>query len=214
MKDHPYAELAAFALGSLEGDAATVVLDHADRCPTCAVVMAEMLGAVDAFGAGEAARPTLRTLANSQGSRRPARPGWPGTWRPLAAAASLAAAAILGAAVWNDRIAAQRLDVPVIAMVHSHFIHHALRGPLGSAKVLQAADGSWLYLVGMDLEPRGRYELWETRNGSTSLVGDFSASDAGEVAHFWPQLPGAVRALIVTRAGVKPAESRPELRWP
>ncbi len=130
----------------------------------------------------------------------------PGTW----AVGVAAAAAIVGLLVWNLTLRSSMPIVPIAALVHSHFTHHALRGDVGNVKVIQALDGRWLYLVADGLTATTRYELFETADGAKRRVGDFLTTKSGQATAYWEQAPTRIQALQVVSAG----SSAPGARWP
>ena len=215
---HPYDDIEAFALGDLDSDRQRAVLDHADGCPTCAVLLADAMTGISALVQVEEPREVTRPVPAVSDTRLstvrqlPSRRVAPSAWF-----AGLAAAACLALLLWNVQLRNEAIGVPgalpVAALVHSHFIHHPLNGPAGSAKVLQAVDGHWVYVVADGLTPHARYDLWETRGGSTAKVGEFSAGGAGTAAQYFEQAPGTIDGFAVTMAG-KPAQDSSALRWP
>lgn len=202
---HPYDQIEELALGDLEPDVQRSVLEHADACPTCAVLVANTMAGMSALAELETPQAVKRSAPLRALPRRVA----PSVW--LASAAAAAALALLW---WNVELRGGAPVVPIAALVHSHFIHHALHGAGGSAKMIQAADGSWLYVVGDGLTPRGRYELWERRNAALHDVGAFSADGSGRTSAFWQQDPGSVDGIVVAPAGVDPHDSEHSLHWP
>lgn len=203
MMHHPLDDLEAFALGDLDSDRAAAVLSHADDCTACAATLADMMAGVAALATGDPPLPLpaasrapksgVRQISNARHRRRPV--SW---WVAVAASA---AAVVLGA--WNLDLRATAPQVPVDALVHSHFIHHALTGTGGNAKLIQAVDGSWVYLVADGLRPIATYRL--SINGTE--VGSVSSDLRGRVTGFWPRRPSPVTRAEVTG----PSDSR--LEW-
>jgi hypothetical protein len=205
MTTHPYEDIDAFALGALDEQEAARVLEHADACPTCAVLMAE------AMRAGSSLEPEgQRRIPRRDGGAR-LQPRARATWYGWAAA--VAAAATIALFVWNVNLRSGSLEVPIASLVHSHFQHHELRGSGGSAKVIQALDGSWVYLVGDQLAPRSQYYLWETVGGNQREVGAVATNGRGEAAAFFRQPPVKVEAFVLANAPGTPS-SAGTLRWP
>ena len=210
MIQHPYDDIEAFALGGLEPARERAVLEHADTCPTCAMLVAEAMAGVGALAELE----TPREPASRSGPRVLARQ-LPQARRLVPAAwFAAAAAAIAALLLWDVQLRHEAMDVPIGALVHSHFVHHALQGAGGNAKVLQALDGRWVYVVADGLTPRARYDLWEVRRGSAVNVGEFSADAGGRVARYFDQPPGEITAFAVTAAGATPQQDPRALRWP
>lgn len=212
MTMHPHDDIEAYALGALDADVAQRVLDHADLCPTCAVLLAEAMrisSALEPSGerrlippvviGGPALSPTK--LAGTRSSRMP--------WL-VSLAATAAALALL---IWNINLRSAVVVVPIASLVHSHFEHHALHGAGGSAKVIQALDGHWLYLVADDLEPRTSYQLNESAGGEQRVVGKITTDAAGRATGYWEQAPARIKALTLDRASAEPSSAQ-ELRWP
>jgi hypothetical protein len=169
MTQHPYDELERFALGELDASATDAVLQHADRCPTCAALLADSMRGVAALANVAKPREAAAPLLFAQRRHRS---------RWLAGLAT-AAAVLLGA--WNVELQATRPEVPIDLLVHSHFAHHPLTGSKGSAKIIQALDGSWVYLVADGLRPLGRYEL--TIDGTAQ--GGVTADLSGRASGYW-----------------------------
>jgi hypothetical protein len=183
MTDHPIDDLQSFVLGDLDRPAADAVLAHADTCPDCSAIIADAMIGMSALAAAEGERkpvPIRRTT-------RHARTAW---------LAGLATAATLAMGVWNVELQTTRSAVPVDALVHSHFTHHPLTGASGDAKLIQAVDGSWVYLVADGLRPLERYEL--SVNGK--LVGDLRADAGGQATAFWRRAPGTIAAASLASA--------------
>jgi hypothetical protein len=205
MSVHPYEGIEAFAIGALESEDARRLMQHADQCQTCAIVLAEAMQ-VAAGLEPEQRRPiNVAARVYPRASRRRTLASW--------AAGIAAAAALVALTLYNDDLRSSSLNVPVAALVHSHFTHHALRGTIGSAKVIQALDGSWLYLVADNLKPKSEYSLWEIAGARQREVGTFSTNSRGQASAYFQQPAAKVRALIV-RAGNQAGSGGPELRWP
>jgi hypothetical protein len=203
---HPIDQIEAFALGDLDPAAGNSVLEHADACPTCAILLAEAMSGVAVLAASDAERqqpgaPKVTSLSSRRAGNRPL--AW---WTGAAAAAAV----VLG--VWNVELRRSQPVLPIASLVHSHFQHHALVSlpSAGSAKVILALDGSWLYALGDGLERNAGYQLWETRSpsGAPAEVGEFQSDAAGDAAAYWRQPPGPVTALWIVREGRRVAH------WP
>jgi hypothetical protein len=208
MIQHPHDDIEALALGSLDEVSARRVLAHADECATCAVLVAQAMSAAAALEA-EGERPlALPSRLGDIG-------GWASAARlprfvPLQWVAGLAAVVIIGLLVWNLSLRSSMPTVPVASLVHSHFEHHALRGPIGDVKVIQALDGHWLYLLADGLPPRTRFDLFETSDGMQRRVGEFATTASGQATAYWEQAPTRIQALRVVSA----ATLAPTAHWP
>lgn len=220
MTDHPYDDIEALALGDLDEVTARRAMDHADRCHVCAVLVAQAFGGVAALDPGEE-RPLqkLRTLDLASVIGNDARAvDFVSTERrgrrPLLTGLATLAAGLAAMIVWNVDLRSNLKTVPIDALVRSHFLHHPLTGPSGSAKVIVANDGSWVYLVADGLVPRGRYELWERRGALLTRLGAVSADNAGRGAEFWGQPPGSTSGFVLTPTGSDPLRDQRALRWP
>ena len=201
MTTHPYDDIEAFALGGLDADAGARLLEHADQCPTCAVLLAEAMRAAAALEP-----PGERNLVARIFSRQPRRIApWIGSF--------VAAAALIALAMWNVDLRSKIFPVPIASLVHSHFQHHELHGVAGSAKVIQALDGSWLYLVGDELAPRSTYYLWEVVGGKEREVGPFETNSGGQAAAYFESSPAKIQALVVSSTPGEPSNGG-DLRWP
>jgi hypothetical protein len=128
----------------------------------------------------------------------------------LAFAATAAALVLL---VWNADLRSRAVVVPIASLVHSHFEHHALHGASGNAKVIQALDGHWLYLVADGLAPRTTYRLGERTGGAQRFVGEVTTDASGRAAGYWEQAPIRIQALTLDRASAV-TPSAQGLRWP
>jgi hypothetical protein len=207
MKDHPYDLFEAFALGDLDPAAQEAVLAHADACAVCAPLLAEAMTGVAAVaradgergdGAiGVALKRELNKLGGYKRDRYSLRnAGW---W---AAAASAAAAIVFGGVDLQMRSNAP--VVPVNALVHSHFTHHPLVGAGGEAKMLQALDGSWVYVVADHLRPGAEYSV--QINGST--LGVAVAAPDGTLTAYWNRPTDKITSAELVGPGGT------ALRWP
>ncbi|MBV8081635.1 MAG: zf-HC2 domain-containing protein [Candidatus Eremiobacteraeota bacterium] len=214
MTQHPYDEIEAFALGSLDDQTQRAVLDHADTCPSCAVLLADAMSGLGALAALETPRPLERDLALPFTAPAVAARVTPLRRVSLSAwAAFAAAAACLALLFWNVQLCNEAISVPVGALVHSHFIHHALRGPSASAKAIQAVDGHWVYVVADGLSPGARYVVWETRAGATTRASTLTANRNGQATAYMEQTAGAIDAVALAPEGKDPSDPS-ALRWP
>jgi hypothetical protein len=142
-------------------------------------------------------------------SKKRAGPGFSLPWA-LSIAATAAALALF---IWNVNLRSAIVVVPIASLVHSHFEHHALHGAAGNAKVIQALDGHWLYLVADGLEPRTSYQLSERADGGRRAVGRVTTDASGRAAGYWEQAPTRIQALTLDRASAE-FPSAQGLRWP
>ena len=190
MTSHPIDELVACALGDLDTDTARAVLTHADGCPACAAVLAEAMTGVAALSEADGERTSATPL------RRPMRRN--GTaW--FAAASAAAAVLLLG---WNLDLRSEGTPPPIDALVHSHFTHHALAGAGGSGKLVQALDGSWVYVIADGLQPFRSYTL----EVDGEDVGAVRADIAGRASGYWQRTRGSITSATLSGAGT-------DLRW-
>lgn len=187
MTQHPQDALVAFALGDLDAAAGREVLVHADECASCAAALADLMRGVAA-------------IAGDDGpSRRAATPRRSATGWLLGL--STAAAVLLG--VWNLDLRSAQPTVPIDALVHSHFTHHPLTGGEGSAKLIQALDGSWVYVVADGLRPLETYAV--AINGVA--IGTFHADRTGRATAYFARPAGKItEASLTPRSGTG-------LRW-
>ena len=214
MTTHPHDDMEAFALGALDQATALRVLEHADRCPTCAVLLA------DALSAACALEPTgERPLSKPLNLASIPAPGIAplhvrASWRQWSAGL-VATAAVIALFIWNLDLRSNSFTVPIAALVHSHFEHHALHGAAaaGNAKIIQALDGSWLYLIADGLAPKTRYRLLETSAGRQSSVGEVVTNAAGRATGYWEQSPTKIQALAVKPESAESGQ-RADLIWP
>jgi len=215
MIGHPHDDIEALALGELEPSRAREVLAHADKCPTCAVLLADAMNGIAALAQVESPMDVKRAVPVVPArvvklpipeSRLRSAAGW---------FASAAAAAILALLAWNIQLRNDAISVPIDTLVHSHFIHHPLTNPktAAAAKVLQALDGRWLYVVADGLTPHERYDVWETRSGHESLIGEFATDGSGRGAKYFEQPAGPIDAFAITETGRSPEQDEHSLRW-
>lgn len=219
MTIHPYDDLEAFALGALDEDTSRTVLAHADNCPSCAAVLGQAMRTVDAIEPTATIPLAVGTHVTADVPLRPTQ--WERAaklWRTLAV---MGAAAACVAILWAINVArtpkavtSGGLTVPIALLVHSHFLHHALHGPVGSAKVIQALDGSWVYLVADGLPPNATYTLVELTGDKGSLVGSGTTATSGEIAAYWRQAARHIDRFVLTVSGTQPLERSSTLRWP
>lgn len=219
MTTHPYDDIEAYALGSLDQQDAQRVLEHADGCPTCAVLMADAMAAVQRMMGSQPERP-LPAAGLMQRMRRPdllqakpsaysRAPGIPSLSWSVAAASLAACFALLFS---NAQLRSNAQQVPIASLVHSHFTHHALHGGAGNAKVIQGTDGQWLYVVADGLMPHTSYRLSETTAGQSRVVGNFLSTGAGTATAYWEQSRARIDGLAI-RAVQNPGKNE-TLRWP
>lgn len=211
MIQHPYDDIEAFALGELDAERAEAVLDHADDCPTCAVLVGEAVQGSAALATPISPRAGVARTAFAL--RAPARSrAWP-------FAAALATAASLALLVWNVALRSSTSAIappPIAALVHSHFVHHPLVSATGkqSAKAIVAADGSWIFVVADQLTPELKYGVWVTADGRREELGTFAADSVGEGSVYFKLQPEKPQAIVVAPDGDDPSESAGALRWP
>ncbi len=216
MITHPYDDIEALALGALDDAAARHVLEHADQCRVCSVILAQaMRDVVELEAPGE--RPLAAGLhLNAAAASAPAgKSSLAGVWRFVALVSATAACLIAIWAITTVRsVRTTAPSVPIAALVHSHFTHHALHGGAGSAKVLQALDGHWLYLVADGLTPDTEYVLAETVDGARREVGTVTTTASGQATGYWEQSPTRISALALGFKNASAVQSPALLRWP
>lgn len=214
MTTHPHDDIEAFALGSLDQVTARRVLVHADQCPTCAVLLAEAMSIASGLEPADE-RPLTKDLRFAETAAFHNVFSRPLATQPRWILQLMTAAAVVLLLVWGVDLArnqrAATFTVPVASLVHSHFSHHALHGASGSAKVIQALDGRWLYLLVDGLSPKATYRLFETAPGAQlHEVGTFTTAESGRATGYWEQPPTKVIGLRVVPV---PGNS-PVLVWP
>ena len=175
MTQHPTGDLQALALGELDRATAQAVMEHADACAVCSAELADAMRGVAALaGAPRAGGDTVPDR------RRAQRLGW---------LAGALAAAVLVLGLWNLELQMTAAQVPVAALVQGHFAHHALEGTGGHAKLIEAVDGSWVYVVAVGLEPLRAYQV----EVDGVVVGALRAGVSGEATGFWRRPPGSIK---------------------
>ncbi|MDQ6781439.1 MAG: hypothetical protein M3Z37_09855 [Candidatus Eremiobacteraeota bacterium] len=203
---HPYDDIEAFALGALDEAEASCLHEHAEQCPTCAILLADAMRTMhSALGDVQNAPPVRVAFVKP-------RSAWRWTTRFIDLAAVAACVALL---VWTFTLRTQAgvtADLPVAALVHSHFTHHVLHGGSGSAKVLLAADGRWILVVADGLQPRSSYQVTATLAGRRVAIGSLSTDRQGVTTGFWRLQPSAIAGVTVASASGPSADS--DLRWP
>jgi anti-sigma factor RsiW len=219
MMQHPFDEIHTFGLGELPPENAEALLDHADRCPSCAVLVAEAMQGVGALASDTPPRASatpLRAHVQDTPVAAKRKPGrnllWPGV-------AGLATAASLVLFAWNLQLRSDRSPIappPVASLVHSHFVHHPLTGVggAGSAKAIVAADGSWVFVVADRLAPENQFDVWETRGGKQIKLGSLTSDDAGEGTAYFALPAAKAEGFALVQSGADPATDSMGLRWP
>jgi hypothetical protein len=219
MMQHPFDDIHTFGLGELPPESAEALLDHADRCPSCAVLVAEAIQGVGALASDAQPRASaapLRAHAEPAPLAVKRKSGrnffWPGF-------AGLATAASLALFAWNLQLRSDRSPIappPVASLVHSHFVHHPLTGPgnSGSAKAIVAADGSWVFVVADQLAPENQFDVWETRGGKQIKLGSLTSDDAGEGTAYFTLPAAKAEGFALVQSGADPAIDPMALRWP
>lgn len=216
---HSFDDIQAYGLGELAPERARALLDHADQCQTCAVLVAEAIQGVAALELGTPVRVSeapLLTVAEPPNAAAILKPGRGRAWPALA---GLATAACLGLFAWNLQLrsaVSPLAPTPVEALVHSHFVHHPLAGApgAGNAKAIYAADGSWVFIVADQLAAENQFDVWEKREGRDVRLGTFTADYSGEGTAYF-KLPAAKpEGFEVVASGHDPATDLSSLRWP
>lgn len=179
MIEHPTGLLQSYALGELDRDQASAVMEHADTCAECAAELADAIRGVAAL-ASAANAPSASALK----SLRVRDSRW---------LVGLLAAAVLLLGLWNVQLVTTAASVPVDALVHSHFAHHALAGHGGQAKLIQAVDGSWVYVVATGMHPLRAYDVMV--NGTT--IGSMRADLTGNATGFWRRPAGKIASAAL-----------------
>jgi len=224
MIEHPFDDLHEYGLGELSPARAEALLDHADRCPTCSVLLAEIMKGVAALEADAPTRASVLPLravplgsnATAESAARARRASGSRAWP---AAAGLATAACLGLFAWNVQLRSTFPPLPptpVRSLVHSHFVHHPLAGApgTGSAKAIVAADGSWVFIVADQLAAENQYDVWETRGGRQIKLGAFTSDGSGEGTAYFAMPAAKADGFAVVPSGNDPATNASALRWP
>jgi len=189
MIEHPTDLLQSLALGELNRDQARGVMEHADACAACAAELADAMRGVAALASVVDALQVPRAMQTS--SVRVSR------W-----VTGLLAAAVLLLGVWNIQLETTATSIPVDALVHSHFAHHALTGSGGQAKLIQALDGSWVYVVATGLHPLRAYDVQV--NGMK--IGSMRADLTGNATGYWRRQSGKIASAAL-------AGQDSSLRW-
>ena len=188
MIEHPTGLLQSYALGELDRDQARAVMEHADTCAECAAELADAMRGVAALASAANAPSSSALKATRVRDSR---------WL-----AGLLAAAVLLLGLWNAQLEMTAASVPVEALVHSHFAHHALSGRGGQAKLIQALDGSWVYVVATGLHPLRAYDVMVNE----TTIGSIRADLTGNATGFWHRPVGKI-----TSAALAGPDS--SLRW-
>lgn len=180
MMEHPTGLLQSLALGELDRDAARSVMEHADTCRQCAAELADAMRGVAALAsvAGADQPPASRRAARARDVR----------WL-----VGTLAAAVLVLGAWNLQLETTAASVPVDALVHSHFAHHALAGSGGQAKLIEALDGSWIYVVATGLRPLRAYDVQV--NGTK--IGSLRADLTGNATGYWRRQAGKITSAAL-----------------
>jgi len=180
MIEHPTGLLQSLALGELDRDEALAVMEHADSCAECAGELADAMRGVAALASS--------AVAEQPRSAKPAARLRDSRWL-----VGGLAAAVLALGVWNVQLETTAASVPVDALVHSHFAHHALAGIGGQAKLIQALDGSWVYIVATGLRPLRAYDVLV----DGTKIGSVRADLRGEATGYWRRQAGKISSAAL-----------------
>lgn len=180
MIEHPTGLLQSYALGELDRDQARAVMDHADTCAECAAELADAMRGVAALASA-----VDTPAAHAHDSMRVRDSRW---------LVGLLAAAVLLLGLWNIQLESTAASVPVEALVHSHFAHHALAGRGGQAKIIQALDGSWVYVVATGLHPLRAYDVLVNE----TPIGSIRADLTGNATGFWRRPAEKIASAALT----------------
>jgi anti-sigma factor RsiW len=203
MASDPHANVAAYALDSLDPDAEREFEQHLVSCERCREELASLREAAAglAYGTlGPAPPPELKgqILERARAERSnvipfPERRRWAA---PIAAAAALAAAFALGIGVWaTTRPAGGDAFADVLAKPGAEVLTMG-----GKGAVAVAPDGSAALALTVPRAPSGKtYEAWVIRKGKAEPAGLFTGSAVFKVDR--PVKPGAVVAVTLERAG-------------
>jgi len=185
-REHPIEDLAAYALGALEGPERIRVEHHLATCPACASSLEQYGGVVGALPLGlEPVPPPAEAWATirAEAARRrprgadPARVNGPSGWRRVMWPVLSALAASL--LIWNVVLQLELTRRPpgpeVEALARRPGRLVILTGPVGaSGRLLVAIDGLHGHLATAGLRPLAAdrtYQLWFVRPGAPSLSG-------------------------------------------
>ncbi|HYK53671.1 MAG TPA: zf-HC2 domain-containing protein [Candidatus Eremiobacteraceae bacterium] len=193
MTEHPTSLLQSLALGELDRDEARAVMEHADACDECAAMLADAMRGVAVLASATDTPVTTTPVSSTSKTVR----GRDSRWL-----VGLLAAAALLLGLWNIQLETTAASVPVEALVHSHFAHHALSGSGGQAKLIQALDGSWVYVVATGLHPLRAYDVQVNETTIGSIRADLTGNGTG----FWRRPAGKI-----TSAALAGPDS--SLRW-
>jgi anti-sigma-K factor RskA len=188
------ADLAEYALGSLEGPDRLRVETHLASCGTCASRLEEYRVVLGALPLGlEPVAPPARALASICAAARlqqpdaPARPRILATWRW--ATWPLVAGLVVGVLLWNvwlQREVSLRPPGPEVEALARRpgrlVILAGADAPEASARLLVAVDGhhGHLAIAGLRPLPPGRtYQLWFLPASALPVTGGTFAVDAG-----------------------------------
>jgi anti-sigma-K factor RskA len=203
MASDPHANVASYALDALNKREEREFEAHLASCERCREELAGLREAAAglAYGAaGPAPPPALKRqiLERARSERSnvvpfPQRRRWVA---PLAAAAALAAAFVLGIGVWAAaRPAGGDAFADVLAKPGARVMTMGGKGALAVAP-----DGTAAAALTLPRAPSGKtYEAWVIRNGKPARAGLFSGSATFGMGR--PVPPGAVVAVTLERTG-------------
>lgn len=218
-REHPTENLAAYALGALEGPEGLRVETHVATCPTCGSVLEQYRAVVGALpiGLDPVAPPPEAWAAIRAEARRQRRPGRSGLWRRPSwrrVVWPVLTTLVASLLVWNvvlQRELSRRApgpapgpDVDALSRRPGRVVILAGTGkPGASARLFVAVDGGGhLAISGLNALPRARtYQLWFLRSDAPPVTGGTFTVDARGLA--WvkitvPPVLEGVRAITVT----------------
>lgn len=197
----PHPDLAAYALGLLEGDDRRAVETHLVSCPACRAELHRYEDAVGELGAMAAPvppRPVLRdrllqAARAAGGESRSRRRQVPLAWRAIAASIAVLSMVTLGfllAVTIEERDEARRSEQAIARYVRDGGTLSALVPAPGAADdvveghgtLAMVPDGSRAMLVVYDLPPSGgenRYVAWAEGNGEQVELGELRVNEGG-----------------------------------
>lgn len=203
-------EIASYALGTLDANAAREVERHLNECEQCRAELRQLRAVVDLLPL--AAQPPGQRFSVPETVKaavmRNVRTKSPAPWAPYAIAAACAAAAvILGLLYVSARYAVSRLShdnrentVAIQTLLSPNALHYAV----AHGQVVVNGDRAYLVMQNLRALPSRRvYQAWTQKNGSRAMSPSLTFTSQGSLTLV--QLPENAHSLVAIAVSIEPA---------